>query len=81
MHLLAAPAPPSVPAGLLTVAVLAAVMLINTHWYIAHRSTIVASVRILSASLLLVHVYTDPGEGGAGGMLVCCALLCPAVTT
>lgn len=40
-------------------------------WYIAHRSTIVAAVRIGSASLLLVHVYLDPsarlcGRGGMG---------------
>lgn len=47
--------------GLLSVAALGAAMLLNTRWYVDHRSAVVAAVRISSAALLLVHAYTDPG--------------------
>ncbi|PRW57294.1 hypothetical protein C2E21_4376 [Chlorella sorokiniana] len=46
--------------GVLSVAALGVLMLLNTPWYVAHRSLVVASVRIASAALLLLHVYLDP---------------------
>ncbi|KAI7839429.1 hypothetical protein COHA_006830 [Chlorella ohadii] len=46
--------------GILSVATLGVLMLVNTSWYVAHRSIVVASVRIASAALLLLHVYLDP---------------------
>lgn len=65
------PLPPSLPAGLLSVAALGAAMLLNTRWYVDHRSAVVAAVRISSAALLLVHAYTDPGEAAGSGAPGC----------
>lgn len=71
----AAALPPTPFPGLLSVAAMAALLMLDSGWYAAHRSTLVAGMRIASAAMLLAHRHMDPGVcvgTGRGRRGTCC---------
>jgi hypothetical protein len=61
---------------------MAALLMLDSGWYVAHRSTLLAGMRIASAAMMLVHAHMDPGGWGRRAPPLCVGrpvyLTCPA---